>query len=236
MKCIEKVSDNEFWLGVQESLPLILGVLPFGITCGIMAITAGLTSWEAVLMSLLVFAGASQFIGITMLGAGITSWIMIGLTTFLINLRHLLMGASLAPYMLRLPIYQQVLLAFGMVDESYVMTINRINQNGYSSSYQLGSSLAFYIVWILSTVLGAVLGGYINDPLKWGIDFAMPVTFLALLIPRLVDRTSLLVFLAAVGVAVSGAIYLPGKWYIIIACLVASLIGGLMEGGEQNAV
>lgn len=225
----------EFGLAVRDSLPILLGIIPFGITCGVMGLTAGLTPLEIILMSVIVFAGASQFISITMLGAGITGCGIIVLTTLLVNLRHLLMGASLAPYMARLPIRLQAILAFGITDESYILTSNRIDKAGYNMHYQLGSNMAIYTIWILSTAIGVFLGSYIPDPLAWGLDFAMPATFLVMLIPRLTDRINLYVCLASGIVAVLGALYLPGKWYIILACLVASVLGGILEGYKKNA-
>ena len=226
---------SEFWVGVWDSVPLTIGVVPFGITCGIMGLTAGLTAGEVLLMSTCVFAGASQFVAITMLGAGVNGWSLIVFTTLLINIRHLLMGASLAPYIMRLPISLQALLSFGMVDETYAITIDRIHKKGYSANYQLGANTAFYSVWILSTAVGVLLSGYITDPLAWGLDFAMPAIFLAMLIPRLINSTAVVVCGVAALVAIMGALYLPGKWYIILACLSATVVGGLLEGEEQHA-
>lgn len=228
-------SEPEFWKGVISSGPILLGVIPFGITCGIMGLTAGLTSLETILMSLLVFAGASQFIAITMLGAGITGWSMIVFTTLLVNLRHMLMGASLAQYMMRLPLSRQALLSFLLTDEAYAVTISRIDQSGYSAAFQLGTSLSLYITWALSTITGVLVGSYIPDPLAWGLDFAMPATFLVLLLPRLTDKISIVVCITAGLIAITGALYLPGKWYMVAACLGAVLIGGLMEGAKDDA-
>jgi len=231
--CTEVTSD--FWIGVRDSIPLVVGVIPFGITCGIMALTAGLTSGEALLMSMFVFAGASQFIAITMLGAGINGWGLIVVTTLLVNLRHLLMGASLAPYIIRLPIYLQALLSFGIVDETYAVMIERINKEGYSVSYQVGANLIFYSAWVISTAVGVLLSGYISDPLAWGLDFALPAIFISILIPRLINLVTLTVCGVAALVAVIGALYLPGKWYIIAACLAATAVGGLMEKEAEHA-
>jgi 4-azaleucine resistance transporter AzlC len=228
-------ADPDFWKGVISSGPILLGVIPFGITCGIMGLTAGLTSTETVMMSLLVFAGASQFIAITMLGAGITSCSAIMLTTLLVNLRHMLMGASLAQYMVQHPKPQQALLSFLLTDEAYAVTVSRIHQVGYSAAHQLGVSLSLYVTWGLSTIAGVLVGSYIPDPLAWGLDFAMPATFLVLLFPRLTDRISLVVCIVAGLIAIAGALYLPGKWYMIAACLGAVLTGGLMEGAKANA-
>lgn len=221
---------DEIRAGLRESLPVLLGIIPFGLTCGVMGITVGLTPLETILMSMLVFAGAAQFVSMTMLGAGVTGWGILVLTTLLINLRHLLMGASLAPYMSRLPGPLQALLAFGIVDETYALTISRISRCGYSHHYQLTANGAFYTTWVISTAAGTYLGGYIPDPLAWGLDFAMPAMFLALLAPRLTDRAGLASCAVAALAAVLGAMYLPGKWYIIVACVLASMAGGIMEG------
>lgn len=235
-KSKEKINPlaTECWQGIKDTAPLMVGVIPFGITCGLMAVAVGLTPLEAVSMSLIVFAGAAQFIGIMMLGEGMPSLGLIGVTTLLINLRHLLMGASLAPYMLTLPLKQQVLLAFGMADETYAVTIHKTQQAEYNANYQFGANSAGYITWAVSTILGAVLGRYITDPLSWGLDFAMPATFLALLMPRIAERTGLIVFLVSAVTAVLACLYLPGKWYIIVACMVGTVTGGWLEGRRTN--
>ena len=226
---------GEAWVALRECTPVVLGVVPFGITCGIMGLTAKMSGLETISMSLFVFAGASQFIGITMLSAGITGWGIVILTTLLVNLRHLIMGTSLAPYMIRQPFPLQAFLAFFLTDEAYALTISRIHRAKYSVIYQLTVSTMLYLVWVLATAAGVALGSYISDPLTWGLDFAMPATFLVLLIPLLADRISLIVFGMAAVVSVFASLYLPGKWYIIIACLTASLIGGLLEGDSEHA-
>jgi predicted branched-subunit amino acid permease len=137
--------------------------------------------------------------------------------------------------MTKLPFSLQAFLAFFLTDESYALTISRIHKTRYSVTYQLIVSTMLYFAWLLATFAGVVLGSYISDPLSWGLDFAMPATFLVLLIPLVKDRISLMVFGIAAVVAVAAALFLPGKWYIIIACLVASLIGGFLEGDSKHA-
>lgn len=224
---------KEFQEGVRDTLPIIVGVVPFGLAYGIVAQSIGLTSGETLAMSLLVFAGAAQFVSLPMFveGAGI---VLISLTALLINLRHLLMGASLAPYMKGLSLPAKALLSFGMADETYAVTISRAQTIGYSAAYQLGSNMTGYITWAVSTVCGTFLGSHISDPLTWGLDFAMPATFLALLIPRLIDRKSLLVCIIAAVVSIAAAVAIPGKWYIIIACLTAAAAGGFMERCDND--
>ena len=225
---------GELSAGFYDSMSVLVGVVPFGIACGIMGVGAGLSKAETTLMSMLVFAGSAQFVSINMLSQGISGLGLIWFTTFLINLRHLLMGASLAPLLKNVSLRVQALLAFGMVDEAYALSISRTSTRGYSLGYQFGASAGFYLGWTLSTVVGVTLGSYIPDPLSWGLDFAMPATFLALLVPRLTDKISLSVFAAAATTALLGAVYLPGKWYILLAALVGCLLGGILEGGAKN--
>jgi len=227
--------SNDFWNAVTDTLPIMLGVIPFGITYGVMSKAIGLSLWEILLMSLLVFAGAAQFVTISMLGAGITSGGIIIFTTLLVNLRHLILGASLAPHMNKEPIWLQGILTFGLTDEAYVLTINKTQKSGYSVFYHLGATLTLYVVWAAATLIGATFTSHIPDPLEWGVDFAVPATFLVMLIPCLKDFVSWIVFFAAALVSIAGALYLPGKWYIILACLIASVIGGLIERNGKNA-
>lgn len=231
----QQLQKTNVWREVlQTCLPMSAGYIPFGLTCGIMGRTAGLSIFEVTFMSAAVYAGASQFIAIGMLSSGVASWGLIVMTTFLVNLRHLLMGASLAPYHLKLPRPLQYLLAFGLTDESYALIASRSEERGYDATYNLGVNSLLYLIWILATLLGALFYQSIPDPLEWGIDFALPATFLTLLIPRLADRTALIVALVSALCAVLGVLYLPGSWYIIIAAVAATLVGGLMERSSSN--
>jgi len=229
------VSEHNIWKEVlQDCLPLSAGIIPFGLTCGILGSTAGFSVFEITFMSMTVFAGASQFMAIAMISSGITSWAAIIFTTFLINLRHLLMGASLSPYLLKLPRPLQYILAFGTVDESYALTINRIDKKGYSLEYHLGVCSFLYIIWNLSTLFGALFYRIIPNPLEWGIDFVLPATFMVLLMPRLADKKALAVCLVSAVCAVLGSMLLPGKWYMILAAVSAALVGGLLERGVSD--
>lgn len=228
------MQTTEFMQGLKETVPIMLGVFPFGLAYGIVAQASGLTAAETMLMSLLVFAGAAQFVSLAMFAAGAGA-AMIAATALLVNLRHLLMGASLAPYMTGLSLPRKALLSFGMADETYAVTISRVQTAGYSAAYQLGSNAAGYITWTLSTAGGILLGSRISDPLSWGLDFAMPATFLALLVPRLADKRNLLVCAVAAVVSVVAAVTIPGKWHIIIACLTAAAAGSLLEEFSHDA-
>ncbi|MDW7673258.1 MAG: AzlC family ABC transporter permease [Bacillota bacterium] len=225
----QNVEKNNIYLeAVKDGLPLIIGLLPFGITYGIVASQAGLTAAETLLMSLIVFAGAAQFIGITMIAAG-ASPMLIVFTTLLINLRHLLMGVSLIPYLKPYGLKWQSILAFGTVDESYAITMKRFMEKGPSPVYQLMLNSTFYLCWASFSLIGVSIGHLIANPLDWGLDFAMPATFIAIVAPQLKDRIILVVAVVAGIAAVLGMLYLPGKWYIIVAAIVGVIVGGGME-------
>ena len=220
---------SEIRIAFKHAVPLMIGLIPFGLAYGILSRQAGLTLGESYFMSLLVFAGAAQFTTVSMINSGGIQFFVIFFTVLLINLRHLLMGASLAPYLQKLNKKWQALLAFGMVDESYALTIVRFRENGSSHMYQLGVNTAIYLAWTTTSVIGAALGGLIKDPLRWGIDFAMPATFIVLLIPQLKNWKDRVVCVVAAVTAVFGSLYLPGKWYIIAAALTATMVGGVLD-------
>lgn len=230
--------SKEFFLGIKKTMPLMVGVIPFGLAYGIMGIQAGLKLPELTLMSMFVFAGSAQFMAVGMIKEGI-SFTLIVISTLLINLRHLLMGLSLAPYLNRQKTRWLYLLAFGMVDESYASTINHYKESGSEQGnpfFMFGAAFGMYIFWIGSSLIGAILGYSIKDPLSWGLDFAMPATFLSILVLQIKSVRIMTVFFVSGISAVAANIYIPGKWYIIIATVVATATGTFMELTEESRV
>lgn len=229
-------NTKEFISGVKKTIPLMIGITPFGLACGIVASQAGLKLAESGFMSIVVFAGASQFVAISMIKQGV-GFAFIILSTLLINLRHLLMGLSLAPYLKKQKPSFLSVLAFFMVDESYAVTISHYQKPGTAQGnpfYMLGSSLGLYVTWIVSTVIGGLLGQSIKDPLSWGVDFAMPAMFLSILIPQIKSWRTFVVVLVSGTVAIAANVMIPGKWYIIIAAITATLVGTVMENRAES--
>lgn len=227
---------RQFRIGVAKTMPLALGAIPFGLAYGIVAVQAGLTVAEAVLMSLLVFAGASQFMAVVMLqaGAGIP---LIVASTFLVNLRHLVMGLSLSPYLSELASRWQRIVVFGMTDESYITTVThyREQQVAQGNPYVLlGSGGLIYVVWATASLLGALAGHSISDPLKWGVDFAMPAAFLTMLVPQIMSRRVAGVVLVSATAATGAFLLIPGKWYIIIAVVAGTVTGVILEAMAER--
>lgn len=219
-----------FLAGIKDTFPLIVGAIPFGLIFGALAQSSGLSFAGALAMSAFVFAGSAQFISLGMLAAG-ANWPVIVLTTFVVNLRHALYSATLAPYVTRLSQRWQIPLAFWLTDETFAVVVNRYTEGALSSSlrwYHLGSAAAMYLNWQLCTFLGLTIGQLLPNLAAWGLDFAMPVTFIGMMIPYLQSRP----MAASVGVAgiVALLVYpLPHNLGLIIAALAGIVAGVLLE-------
>ncbi len=213
--------------GLIASIPLDIGVAAFGLLYGVMARKVGFTPWETWAMSLIVHAGSAQFAALGMWeGANALAII---LTTFVINLRHLLMGASLAPYLRGVSPIWKAGLALWMSDESYALTIAEYKRGKGSQGYFLGANLGIYIAWTTSGLVGALLGSRIPDPGQYGLDLIFPLGLLGLLSSFLENRIDVAVALLAGALGLAGAFILPGKWYVIAAGIVGGVLGILME-------
>jgi 4-azaleucine resistance transporter AzlC len=202
-------------------------VVAFGLLFGMMARQVGLRPWEAWMMSLIVHAGSAQFTALGMWSAA--NAIPIVLTTLVINLRHLLMGASVAPYLRDLSPLFKALLAVWMSDESYALAIAEYERGQDSHLYFLGANVGIYLAWPTSGLIGALLGAAIPNPSRYGLDLVFPLGFLGILTAFLKDRIDLAVALTAGGLALVGTFVLPGKWAIIAAGLLGSGLGLLLE-------
>jgi len=214
---------------VRAALPLWLGITPYGLAFGLLGPTVGLSGPATLAMSLLVFAGSSQFIALGLVGAG-ASYPLIVLTTLVINLRHLLYAASLGPYLGKLPERWKPALSFLLTDEAYAVTIDRFRQPGMAPGplFYLGVGLAVYVDWNVSTAVGLVLGGLVPGPAALGLDFALPATFIGLLVPQLRSRASwvTLAVAAAATLVLSG---LPGRLDVLAAIILAASAGWGVE-------
>lgn len=214
--------------GLLATLPIAPGVFAFGLLYGVMARQVGFSPWDALGMSLLVHAGSAQF---TVLGMwSIAGVVPILLTTLVINLCHLLMGASVAPYLRGLPARWKALLALWMSDESYAVAISAYERGVGSHTYFLGANLGIYLAWPAGGLLGAFLGSVVPNPTRYGLDLVFPLAFLGLLMGFVKDRKGIVTAMAAGALALLVARWLPGKWYVIVAGLLGSSLGLLLEG------
>jgi 4-azaleucine resistance transporter AzlC len=222
---------DELVAGVKDTLPMIVGAIPFGVIFGAVAVTSGLSPVAVMAMSLLVFAGSSQFIaaGLVAQGAGVA---LIVLTTFIVNVRHALYSASLAPYMRQLSQRWLLPLGFWLTDETYAVVIRRYQREDddspYKHWYMLGSSVSMYINWQFCTGVGIIAGGALDNAAELGLDFAMSATFIAIVVPLLVSRPMLLAMLTSGTVALL-ADGLPNKMGLMLAALLGIAVGVLAD-------
>lgn len=224
--------QSEFWAGARSMIPLIIGAVPFGFIFGVTAINSGISPFGAMGMSLFVFAGSSQFIAAQLVGQGAGVALII-LTTAIVNIRHALYGATLAPHMKYLSQRWLLPLGFWLTDETFVMVVARYNRGDgspYKHWYHLGSALALYINWQLSTLIGLVAGQQIPDLRRLGLDFALVVTFIGMVVPQLHQRPMLM----AAAVAGTSAVLLhnlPNQAWLIVATLLGVAAGVLADRG-----
>lgn len=213
--------------GFGETIVVWPGVAPFGMVYAVSALAAGLSVWETLGMSLIVFAGASQFTAVGLFGSGANPWTIIA-TTAIINARHLLLAASTASYIRRAPTWLRALVAFQLTDETYAVGIQHFTKHGGDAWYQFGSNLSLYVVWAASTVIGSLLGALIPDPGALGLDLIFPLTFIAFTVPLLRDRVNRVVAALAAVISVGTALILPGSWYVLTAGILASAVGAML--------
>lgn len=218
----------EFWAGVRAQLPILLGTSPFGMIYGIIAYEAGLPLSVTLAMSMLVFAGSSQFFAAQLFASG-AAGIVIVLTTFVVNLRHMLYSASIAPYLRHLAPGWKWLLAFLLTDEVYAVTITRFRQQPSEAAptsaqhwFLLGAGLMLWVSWQLSSAAGYLLGAQI--PASWSLDFTLALTFIALLVPVLHDRPAIL------SAAVAGLVAVLARGWPYSFGLSAGVLAGIAAG------
>ena len=226
---------KEFFSGVRDTFPLMLGAFPFGMIYGALAVTAGLSTGATMAMSAFVFAGSAQFIAVGMVAAHAPIAIII-LTTFIVNLRHMLYSATLLPYLKHLPQRWRLPLAFWLTDETFAVTIHRYRREdtpGFAHWYQLGSSIAMYLNWQFWSFVGLLLGDQIPDASNWGLDVAMPITFIGMIIP-FVKSWPMGICVLTAGAASLMTLSLPYKLSIMVSAFAGIAAGLLTERSRKK--
>lgn len=217
---------REFAQGAKATIPLIIGAIPFGIIFGTLAEPSGLSILGAMAMSLFVFAGASQFIAVGLLASGVGPGLIIA-TTFVVNLRHLLYATALVDKVSHLSQGWRAVLAFGLTDETFAAVNQRYlgtQDTRLAHWFFLGSVVSMYANWQVCTWLGIGLGELFPNMINWGLDFAMSVTFLGMVIPYLRTKPMWLAVLSAATFAIF-LIDLPHQLGLILAALFGICIG-----------
>lgn len=223
---------REFFAGARAEAPILLGVAPFGVIFGALAIAAHLPRVASQAMSAVIFAGSAQFIAAQLFGAAAAGLVIVAVV-FVVNLRHALYSASIAPHVRHLGPVWKATLAYLLTDEAYAVVITHYNEPGDPTRkhwFFLGAGLTLWAGWQLSTAAGILLGARI--PEDWPLAFMLPLTFIALVVPTLRERATISAALVA-GLVGFATMNFPLRTGLLVAALVGIATGLLIEGRRQ---
>jgi 4-azaleucine resistance transporter AzlC len=201
--------------GAGQAMQVDVGVVVFGTVWGALAVQAGLSPLEVVLMSGLVFSGAAQFVAIELWSSPVAVG-TIAFAALLLGLRHVLMSASIEPLMRGIPPRRAYAALFFMVDEAWAMSLRRAGQGRFTLGYYVGLCGTFYLTWLATTFAGAMLGGLVADPARYGFDVIFMAVFVVLIVGLWQGKRDLPSWAASALAAVACHHWLPGNWYIFL--------------------
>jgi len=221
---------------VKDTLPTVFGYIGIGLSFGIVAASAGMSVLMATLMSLIVYAGSAQFILVSLLVIG-TPIVSIALSVFLVNSRMILMSMTTANFFKKNSLFENILLGSLITDESFALSMNKLNYTDGKLTFKWFNTVNVmaYLVWAVSTAVGATLGKIISDPEKLGLDFALVAMFIGLLYLQLIsDKSiSLKVQLIVVGIMLPlvyfGLIFISSDLLILVVTLIGCTIGVILK-------
>lgn len=224
---------KDFFAGARGSLPILIGVVPFAMISGVAAVSVGMTFFETMGMSVLVFAGASQLAIFQLMSVG-SPWLIMVLTAWVINLRFTMYSATLAPYMQKLSTWRKALLAYMLSDQAFGVSLSHFvatNEEVSHRWFYFGSAATIWGAWQISAAIGAWLGALV--PASWGFDFAFPLSFMALMFAALRDRPTVIAALAGGLIAVL-AKGLPYNIGLVLATFLGIASGYLAESLQMR--
>ena len=210
--------------GVRQTLPLAASAFAFALAFGVLARGAGLRLAEVALMSTTVFSGTAQLVVIGLWATPLPS-VPILVATLIVGLRHLLLGATLRPWLAGIAPRRAYGMLFFLTDESWALSLREFGTGRRDAAFFLGSGLTMAVAWIGGSILGRAGGNWLTDPARWGLDFAFTAVFVALLVGSWRGRRDLLPWAVAAGVALAAHRWLPGQWYILLGALAGSGAG-----------
>lgn len=212
--------------GSIRGSPLILTSFPFGLIFGVLAKQTGLSLQESVFMSGAVFAGSAQIIALGLWKTPLPIFAII-ITTFFINMRMMLMGATLRSWFGKLPAWQAYLSLAFLTDGGWALTLQEFKEKRYNGAFLIGNGITLFICWILSTALGFAVGTFIEQPAKFGLDFFVTAAFLSLIVGKWNGRRDIFPWCVAAIAALIVYQLIPGNWYILAGGLSGSLSGAI---------
>jgi len=227
---LKSPSDKRIMIGraLADAVPIIIGYIPMGAAYAILARQAGMGFFPTVLMSLIVFAGASQFIAVGLLSGGATALEVVA-TTLFVNLRHILMSASLSPHYREAPRGLIPFVAWGVTDETFAISIGRYTSGEADHRYGLALHYTAYASWVSGTVLGALAGAFIPPALQNSLEFSLYAMFVGLVVLQLTDRIQFAVAAASAVMCGAFSTFMGGTWNIVAAAILGATLGLVIE-------
>lgn len=217
-------SFSPCWIGVKRALPIVLGYVPIGFAYGVLAGKSGLSEANTLLMSLIVFAGSAQFIAVGLFASG-TGPAAVILTTFVVNLRHMLMAASLAPYLNGWKKRYLAFFSYELTDETFALHSSAAGKLSECKLEALSLNVTAQASWLLGTALGIIASGLIGDIKPLGLDYALAAMFIGLLVGQC--KSPVRVITAIFSGTIATLLYLAGwhQFHIIIATIAGATLG-----------
>lgn len=224
-------SAEGYAVGVRLAVPIMPVMAIFGLAFGAIAAQRGLSAVEASLMSALMFAGASQFVAVEMWAESLTfaGIVTLVLVTATVNMRFVLMGASLRPWLGSLPAWQIYPALAVMTDPGWLMALRYRSGGGANAATFFASGFALWLIWIGSTTLGYYLGTLVSDPKALGLDLVLPTFFIVMLVPLWRGVRRAVSWAAGGAVALLAAELVAGWWFIILGAIAGSITAGFLD-------
>ena len=213
--------------GIKDVSPLMIPVVPFGLIFGVLSIEIGFTPLETMGMSIIIFGGASQIILLQLFSGGASSLVIIS-SVGAVNSRHLLYGAVVSEHLSELKLIWKIIISYFLVDQAFARSNEYFKKNNDKNKYfhLVGGGITCWVIWQTTTFLGIVLGSFI--PEKLGLSFAVPLTFLALLVNDFRKFINVIVIIVSGLVATFGFNFIPYKAYAIVAGLTALIVAAIL--------
>ena len=216
--------SKNFLKGIKDTSPLMIPVVPFGIIFGVLAIDLGLSPLTTIAMSVIIFGGASQIIFLQLFSAGASSLVILS-SVGAVNSRHLLYGTVLSEHLSDLSLTWKIIVSYFLVDQAFAVSnvyFKKNNQEKFKHLHLIGGGFNCWIIWQITTIIGIYLGSII--PEKLGLTFAIPLTFLALLVNDFRKLINVIVIIISGSIATLGYQIIPFKAYVIVAASIGLLI------------
>jgi len=222
------VMRSSVFRGVARALPIVMGYVPIGFAYGVLAKQAGLSVFNAVAMSVLVYAGSAQLIGAGLFAAAAPALSIVA-TTFVVNLRHMLFSAALSPYLKGWRKSELAIFAYELTDETFAVHSAGFPEGVPSKAEVIAVNVTAQLSWLCGSWLGAVVGGLIKDVRPLALDYTLPAMFTALLVMQIKVRAEIIVAALTGVLAVVLTLMGVGRWSVIVATVIGATLGVVFE-------